>query len=779
MAHVFTLTAQTLDGRVVDDSGRPMEFATVSLRTLPDSAIVTGVITGLDGEFSIDHSDGRGDFVQVSTIGYVTCNVPVSAFATPQTISISADNRMRDGGAGRTVRPTATLRGAAVVPTVAGSVLAHSGNSLDVLAKVPGIISADGSLEVVGRGKPLYYINGRRVTDETELRNLMSEDIRSVEVVSNPGAEYGGEVRCVVRIRTVRRQGEGFGFALTSMATQHVYDNHDTEPSWTVLDLNYRNRGLDFIGKVVYFNQRSYQVSDLYGGTVVKTADGHIKTNAQQGYLDYRGHATGWQYDGAVNWQISESHSAGAKVGYAGNSSNDADMIFECDILTDGQKTDHLYSVNDTRSPKGYTVNGNVYYDGTVSDLNINFNADFQQAAYERETTVAETATADPADIRTAADGVSKMGAAKLVASYPIGKGRAKIGAEETYVSGEENYFITLDKLPSSEAELTENNISGFAEYAVMLPVGSLTAGIRFEHVRFDYENRTDASKNVSRVRNNWFPTFNFQTKIKDVGLSLAYSTTIKRPRYHEMTTEITYDNRYAYQTGDPTLLNEIQRTLSLNLQWQWLAASASFESVENTIFQRGYPYDDDGVAMIQYSNADDDARYFNAYLTASPTFGIWNPRYTAGLRMQHFATTVTDPREKAGERELALDDPTAFVYANNAFRLKNKWVVDVDYNFTSRGDVLVSSQTRNKHCLSLAVSKTWLANDALHIRLSLYDVLNKTLSRYSTDYGNCLIEQTNNHYRPTIQLLASFRFNTANSKYKGTGAGQDAKSRM
>lgn len=407
---------------MVDDSGRPMEFATVSLRTLPDSAIVTGVITGLDGEFSIDHSDGRGDFVQVSTIGYVTCNVPVSAFATPQTISISADNRMLNEVEVRTVRPKTTLRGDAMVTTV---------------------------------------------------------------------------------------------------------------------------------------------------------------------------------------------------------------------------------------------------------------------------------------------------------------------------------------------------------------------AGIRFEHVRFDYENRTDASKNVSRVRNNWFPTFNFQTKIKDVGLSLAYSTTIERPRYHEMTTEITYDNRYAYQTGDPTLLNEIQRTLSLNLQWQWLAASASFESVENTIFQRGYPYDDDGVAMIQYSNADDDARYFNAYFTASPTFGIWNPRYTAGLRMQHFATTVTDPREKAGERELALDDPTAFVYANNAFRLKNKWVVDVDYNFTSRGDVLVSSQTRNKHCLSLTVSKTWLANDALHIRLSWYDVLNKTLSSYSTDYGNSLIEQTNNHYRPTIQLLASFRFNTANSKYKGTGAGQDAKSRM
>ena len=126
-------------------------------------------------------------------------------------------------------RPKTKLLGDAVVTTVAGSILEHAGNSLEVLAKVPGMISKNGNLEVIGRGTPIYYINGRKVTDDSELRNLMSEDIKSIDVVSNPGAEYGGEVRCVVRVRTVKRQGDGFSYALTSQALQHIYDNHDTD----------------------------------------------------------------------------------------------------------------------------------------------------------------------------------------------------------------------------------------------------------------------------------------------------------------------------------------------------------------------------------------------------------------------------------------------------------------------------------------------------------------------------------------------------------------------
>ena len=74
--------AQNFIGCVTDENGRPMEFVTVSLRSLPDSAIVTGCITDENGQFCIEKM-GRGSFIQTSFIGYRTQNIPVSDFATP------------------------------------------------------------------------------------------------------------------------------------------------------------------------------------------------------------------------------------------------------------------------------------------------------------------------------------------------------------------------------------------------------------------------------------------------------------------------------------------------------------------------------------------------------------------------------------------------------------------------------------------------------------------------------------------------------------------------
>ena len=139
---ICQLSAQNLIGLVTEENGQPMEFATVSLRSLPDSAIVAVCITDTKGQFCIEKKD-EGDFIQISSIGYSTKNLPVSAFATSRTIKMEIETR-----------PKTKLLGDAVVTTVAGSILEHAGNSLEVLAKVPGMISKNGNLEVIGRGTP-------------------------------------------------------------------------------------------------------------------------------------------------------------------------------------------------------------------------------------------------------------------------------------------------------------------------------------------------------------------------------------------------------------------------------------------------------------------------------------------------------------------------------------------------------------------------------------------------------------------------------------------------
>lgn len=770
--------AQNITGIITDEDGQPMEFVTVSLRSLPDSAIVSGCITDEKGQFCIERKEG-GSFIQASSIGYRTQNIPISAFAAPQTIKMQADAKMLNEVVVTKALPKTKLMGDAVVTTISGSVLEHAGNSLEVLAKVPGMISKNGSLEVIGRGAPIYYINGRKVNDDSELRNLMSEDIKSIDVVTNPGAEYGGEVRSVVRIRTVKRQGDGFSYALTSQAQQRIYNNHDFDPSWSVLDLNYRKGGLDFIGKLVYYNQRNYQISDILGGTFVKMPDGSVKRNVMEGPLDAQVHNSGMSGDLGVNWQINENQSLGMKLNYGKMLFGDQDLVFEDDVYADNERIDHVRSVTHTETPSSQTFTGNFYYDGNFNKLNVNFNADFSNSDYKREAGTDESSLNDPAVVKNISKGVARMGAGKLVLSHPVWKGMLKLGTEETYVSADQDYSSTHVDIPSSKAKITENTISGFAEYALPFKFAQFVAGIRYEHVDFEYTNECTPKDNINRVHNNWFPSFNASTKLGPVGVNLGYTTKIRRPRYEQLSTEIQYNNRFSYQTGDPTLLNEIQNTLSLNANWKWLTLTGAYEEVDNAIYQLGYPYNDDYTAMIKYSNAKDAVHKLNIYLNASPTFGIWNPRYTVGMEKQFFETTVVDPREATGTRVVKLNDPMFFVQANNAFKLKHGWLIDLDYQYTSPFCYVMYKFTKPTHNLNLAVSKSFLKHDALNVRLSWNDILNKTVNSVETDYGNFFNKQSNDSYAPCVQLRVSYRFNTANSKYKGTGAGQDAKSRM
>ena len=48
-----------------------------------------------------------------------------------------------------------------------------------------------------------------------------------------------------------------------------------------------------------------------------------------------------------------------------------------------------------------------------------------------------------------------------------------------------------------------------------------------------------------------------------------------------------------------------------------------------------------------------------------------------------------------------------------------------------------------------------------------------------STDFGNYKLWQTNILNSQKVKISIRYNFNTAQSKYKGTGAGKDQKARM
>lgn len=200
---------------------------------------------------------------------------------------------------------------------------------------------------------------------------------------------------------------------------------------------------------------------------------------------------------------------------------------------------------------------------------------------------------------------------------------------------------------------------------------------------------------------------------------------------------------------------------------------------MDNSIFQKAFPYNDEGIVIIKYSNADRPRRKLNLYLNASPVIGVWNPSYTIGMQKQFFSLDVTDPRVDGEHRTVAVNDPMFIIQANNAFRFKHSWLMNLDYQYLSPFGQMNIYIQNPIHALNLSVSKSFLKDESLNVKLSWNDILDKNAMNVIADFGNVAVNQRNDAYSPCIQLMISYRFNTARSKYKGTGAGQDVKERM
>lgn len=199
----------------------------------------------------------------------------------------------------------------------------------------------------------------------------------------------------------------------------------------------------------------------------------------------------------------------------------------------------------------------------------------------------------------------------------------------------------------------------------------------------------------------------------------------------------------------------------------------------DNHITQWATPFDDNGTVLIKYTNLDNPYRKLSAFISASPKIGIWNPYYTVGVEKPYLKLDVIDQLEPTGARVVERNKPMYYVQTNNAFRFKHNWQVELNYQFMSKFSHITVNVTKPRHELSVSAQKSFLKDNALTFTLSWNDILNKRIWYAESDFGSYFINQNNDSRNPGVVLRVAYRFNSAKSKYKGTGAGQAAKERM
>ena len=772
-------------GKVVDENGVPVAYANVAVLSKADSAVVCGVVTQEDGTFNIVTKETDG-IMMVAMLGYKTVYLaPVDGAV----ITLSDDTQMLEGAVASAVMPKTKLTGEGLQTNVRGSVLENAGSANDVLEKTPGLIKGQNGLEVIGKGSPMVYINGRRVSDASELYRLQSNEIQSVEVITNPGAQYDATVRAVVRIRTIRRQGDGFGFNLNASDAQSLRWTKGNDP-FGAINVNYRTGGLDFFGGVNYARNTSRQESYLEKQTFGRTAVGDDWLFENKGTLlnEYIGSSI---YGNAgVNWQMADNHFLGGKVEWGRHLTYSVHTEVNDNVFENGALVDRLTTLSDDTMGEWtpYNLGANLYYNGLVAGkLGIDINLDYYGTDDSSKSVSIETSDmTHNAAIQSGSTNAGRLYAAKAVLSYPIWKGQLQAGTEETFSRRKDNYLVEGIDIPASEATVREDNIAGFASYGCYLPeIGQFSAGVRYEWVHYAYEDAVTPENDLTRDYGNWFPNVSYAGVIgtqsqNPVQLMLNYSAKTRRPNYANLSSAIRYNSRYIWQSGNAGLQPELSHNLSLTAVWKWLTFMVNYARTDNAIMTWSSPYGDEGVVLVKPRNIETPYQMMSAFVNLTPTVGPWTLNYTVGIQPQWLTINAPDPREASGIRVTSFNGkPIYFAQLLNTLTVEGGW------QFELGGMVQSTGYTQNLYLknayvdITAAIQKTLLADGSLVLRLEGADLAGLAHYDVDSDFGSHTIMQTNLMDTQKVKLSVRYNFNTAQSKYRGTGAGADSKARM
>ena len=99
--------------------------------------------------------------------------------------------------------------------------------------------------------------------------------------------------------------------------------------------------------------------------------------------------------------------------------------------------------------------------------------------------------------------------------------------------------------LPSNKNKSTQQFIAGFVTYDYAWESLKLSSGLRDEYIDFEYILNDKISNEQSRIYKNLFPTLSISYNIKNINMSLAYRTTVRRPNYYNLRSSIAYNTPY------------------------------------------------------------------------------------------------------------------------------------------------------------------------------------------------------------------------------------------
>ena len=750
----------TIVGKVVNAQQQPLSLVNVVVLNPTDSAFIQGAVTDENGQFRIEVPHGQAYLLRLTSVEYEPLFKSVTA-DDAGTLTLKARHYALKEVVVKADRPQYKVVTGGLSVDISNTILAHSGTATDVLRQLPRVnVENDGSVNVFSKGTPEIYINNKKVQDKSELEQLKSTDIKAIEVITSPGARYNATVKSVIRIKTMRAQGDGLSFRADNNVKYNTY--------WTGFQedyLKYRHGGWEAF-------------MDAYVFTFVSAQDPHLREEIQGSdnivvdqHIRNMSRTWGLHAKWGTNYDFNSDNSLGFSYALTRYFYDKGHSIEGSqDVMKNGNPIGHIDHDYTSDGLVGPNHEANAYYIGKLGKLGIDLNMTYlwnknNENKWSKETSL----QLHSQNVTTHHAQNNRLTAGKLLLSYPLWKGTINMGTELTSTYSKGEYRNDEGIVKSTSTEIKERNAAGFAEYQLTFGNLSANAGLRYEHVVSDYYEQGAWQKGPSRRYSDWFPSLSLAWHKGKWGLQGSYVYKTERPSYDMLSNEVQYDNRYFYEGGNPYLRPQMVKSLSLMASYAWLSAEVGHEYTKDVILWTATLYNGQDIGFCRNLNFD-SFQYLYASVVASPKFGCYQPTYELNFSRQHL-----DAKGYGSGKN--MNKPNFFFSLRNRFSFPHDFTVYVNFRHSFGEDYGFNHMSPTSN-LGLQLMKQF-CNKAWTVNLFVNDLLKTNEVKSYTYADRVNLSKYGYEYSRRVSLTVTYNFNASQSKYKGTGAGNAERGRL
>lgn len=722
-----------------------------------DSTIVGHGVSNENGSFVIP-CNSRKVLARITYVGYKTIS---RIYSNPEMgiIKLQPETMIIKGVVVKGDRPQYKMSPGGVEVAVEHTLLSKMANTFDVLNLLPRVSVNGQKISVFGKGTPIVYVNNKRVNDNNEIVNITPDNIKSISVITSPGAEYDAEVESVIRIRTKERRANGFSLRADAFGKYNKWMS-----DYELISARYQTKKFEIANSLWTMGTHDGEENNLI--TDIYLPDKHYY-NDQLIHLDTNNRFLSEKL--SADYSLNDSNSIGGSYRYYGMLKGRTNSVSRQDVLLNGMAHGSI-DQEEVMKPFLSLHQADIYYVGKVGHVGVDFNATYYAVKNRRNDEGFEISKElGNQEVHSSNRQNSDMWAGKLVVNIPLWKGNMSVGTEMSKTDSHGTFLNEEQLVPSTKTDIHERNIAGFAQYGLVLNKWTVGLGVRYENIVRDYLSDGVKQDDVSRKYNNFFPNLSVSWNKGNWNWQLNVNEKIHRPSYRQLGNFMQFDNRFLYEGGNPTLQPEKVFNVEAMMLYKWLNVSVGYKYLKDVMEWTKYIYPGKEFAYNTSLNFDHKQLLY-ASVNVSPKFGIFRPTWGFNYNQQFFDT------KKYGASK-ALSKPLLSCSLNNNFALSETMNAAIRLNAsTTHADGFL--MMKSGYSVNLQFNKSF-ANRTWIIYLSANDIF-KTAKERWTMYGlGAGTTKDCYNYTRCISLQVTYNFNAKRSKYKGTGAGNEEKSRL